>query len=619
MSLTKVTNSMIDGAPVNVLDWIPVQYHAAIKNLTSTVDVQQYIQAAMDSGAGELYFPLGWYLVRSPLYITNGVPGSNQSADLTFVGENRTTTYIVVDGTFTSSSIVDPITGVGIKSILINQSDNGKFTLKNIRFQGSIPLGHIMYSYDMGTISSTTTQCLFSGLIENCWFSLATTNNGYFVGGIQNYQISNNVFEQAKGCFRLAGPGCGDINFVNNSLYACYDGFIDGTYDNLAKNLINVANLNVYGYLRGPVFSANNAHTWNITNVTLQGDLTGTLGTIGLTDFIDSQFINIDGFTCYDALNDVVKLSGTSMKISNGFIEANNSGIYMAGNSASNVTIDNVDIKESTTSCFYHPSDTPSGTIKITNCAWYDSRNMIWLDQPGPATYDVTFENCRFTNAGYPNTNVSSRNFAISTSGNVNFYNCLIGKSILNALAYYYIDANGTGDFVLTDCTFTPLIASHVPETTGTQLIKFAGGLGNRYRQYYKSVVPSTGAWNAGDRIFNSQPIVGQPKGWICTVAGTTTGVLSTVVITGTAGQFSCATSSLVVGQAIVISGTFGGTGSITGYTDPKTYYIVQTNGVNIFTLSNSLGGVGVVTTAGTPTGLTYTPAAPTWVSEGNL
>ena len=73
------------------------------------------------------------------------------------------------------------------------------------------------------------------------------------------------------------------------------------------------------------------------------------------------------------------------------------------------------------------------------------------------------------------------------------------------------------------------------------------------------------------------------------------------------------------MGQAIVISGTFGGTGSITGYTDPKTYYIVQTNGVNIFTLSNSLGGVGVVTTAGTPTGLTYTPAAPTWVYEGNL
>lgn len=82
---------------------------------------------------------------------------------------------------------------------------------------------------------------------------------------------------------------------------------------------------------------------------------------------------------------------------------------------------------------------------------------------------------------------------------------------------------------------------------------------------------------------------------------------LSTVVITGTAGQFSCATTALSVGQAIKISGTFGGTGSITGYTDPTTYYIIVTNGTTTFTLSATSGGAAITTTAGTPTGLTYT------------
>ena len=82
---------------------------------------------------------------------------------------------------------------------------------------------------------------------------------------------------------------------------------------------------------------------------------------------------------------------------------------------------------------------------------------------------------------------------------------------------------------------------------------------------------------------------------------------LSTVVITGTAGQFSCATTALSVGQAIKISGTFGGTGSITGYTDPTTYYIIATNGTTTFTLSATSGGSAITTTAGTPTGLTYT------------
>jgi hypothetical protein len=88
----------------------------------------------------------------------------------------------------------------------------------------------------------------------------------------------------------------------------------------------------------------------------------------------------------------------------------------------------------------------------------------------------------------------------------------------------------------------------------------------------------------------------------------TTTSALSTVVITGTAGQFSCAATpqTLVVGQAVTISGTAGGTGSITGYSDPTTYLISATNGSTTFTLTTTAGSA-IITTAGTPTGLTYT------------
>lgn len=85
---------------------------------------------------------------------------------------------------------------------------------------------------------------------------------------------------------------------------------------------------------------------------------------------------------------------------------------------------------------------------------------------------------------------------------------------------------------------------------------------------------------------------------------------LANVQITGTAGQFSCNAAALAVNLPVTISGTFGGTGSITGYSDPTTYYIVATNGSTTFTLSTTPGGSGVVTTAGTPTGLTYTTGA---------
>ena len=89
-------------------------------------------------------------------------------------------------------------------------------------------------------------------------------------------------------------------------------------------------------------------------------------------------------------------------------------------------------------------------------------------------------------------------------------------------------------------------------------------------------------------------------------------GILSGVAITGTAGQFSALASGLtplVVNQEITISGTFGGTGSISGYTNPTTYFIIATNGSTTFTLSATLGGTAITTTAGTPTGLTYTAA----------
>jgi len=83
---------------------------------------------------------------------------------------------------------------------------------------------------------------------------------------------------------------------------------------------------------------------------------------------------------------------------------------------------------------------------------------------------------------------------------------------------------------------------------------------------------------------------------------------LKGVTITGTAGQFSCTNPtpfSLVVGAFVTVSGTFGGTGSITGYANPTNYKISATNGSTTFTLTTT-GGGALTTTAGTPTGLGY-------------
>jgi len=86
---------------------------------------------------------------------------------------------------------------------------------------------------------------------------------------------------------------------------------------------------------------------------------------------------------------------------------------------------------------------------------------------------------------------------------------------------------------------------------------------------------------------------------------------LSGVSITGTGGQFSCDSTTLTVGEFVTISGTLGGTGTISGYANPTTYRISATNGTTTFTLVNNTTGAAIVTTTGTPTGLTYTVTDP--------
>jgi hypothetical protein len=95
------------------------------------------------------------------------------------------------------------------------------------------------------------------------------------------------------------------------------------------------------------------------------------------------------------------------------------------------------------------------------------------------------------------------------------------------------------------------------------------------------------------------------------TTTGVVTFALATTTLTspsiGAAGAFTCAATSLAVGGTVVISGTNTGSGSVTN----GTYYITTTNGSTTFTLSATAAGAAISTTAGVPSGLTFTYTAP--------
>jgi len=91
--------------------------------------------------------------------------------------------------------------------------------------------------------------------------------------------------------------------------------------------------------------------------------------------------------------------------------------------------------------------------------------------------------------------------------------------------------------------------------------------------------------------------------------------IISNINIVETDGWFSCeleesyGSGPMHNNLSVVLSGTESGTGSISGYTSPTTYYVVDNytqDGLVYFQLSTTAQGSGVTTTLGTVTGVNF-------------
>jgi Chitobiase/beta-hexosaminidase C-terminal domain/Legume lectin domain len=96
---------------------------------------------------------------------------------------------------------------------------------------------------------------------------------------------------------------------------------------------------------------------------------------------------------------------------------------------------------------------------------------------------------------------------------------------------------------------------------------------------------------------------------------------LTGVQITGTGGQISFNPNNIIAtnlgSQYVTITGNLGGTGSISGYKSPSTYFVTAatstTATLQIPSASTQNAGTTLTTSPGTPTGLTYSLNARNW------
>jgi hypothetical protein len=413
-----------------------------------TTDDGPAIQRAIDSGAEVVYFPQNYQGVPVEAIYRVGAPLRIRPAttfNVTFVGEGRTNTYIAP----LTANIAD---GLGVNALIVNQADNGKFSMSNLRFWsgGNGYTGIVLYAVEGG--AAGTGQAIFSGSIDNCWFDLGETATGVFRGALNNYRVSNCTFEFMKGCFYRQGIGMADVYFVNNVVSSCFDAFYDGTTDTDGDNMVTIDGLHVYGHKRGQIVQTQNSNNWTVSNVVLLAATAaeGLIGDVGLFKFANSRAILCSNFNASrlsifggsGPLGEVISIAGSSLKLSQGIVDGADFGIRLTGSATVDLTVDNVDIVNSNLAAFAVQSGSPPGRVRVDNCNWSDANGTL-VAFTSAAAFDMVVTNCRFLNAGL--TTAAARNIGIATSGTAVFESCTVGRNTGSAAASYYIDAAGSG------------------------------------------------------------------------------------------------------------------------------------------------------------------------------
>lgn len=168
MSLTKVSYSMVQGAPANVLD-----FGATGDGVTNDTAA---VQAAVDSGAAEVYFPEGTYIVTS-VNITDPVRifGSGTIKKTTVTGTsmfNIDSDDVEVDGlTFHGASVdtLIPTTNSADNAIHVSGTSTplqyANIKIQNCTINGVAGFGiRIDYAQNVWILNNNISYCGYSGV-----------------------------------------------------------------------------------------------------------------------------------------------------------------------------------------------------------------------------------------------------------------------------------------------------------------------------------------------------------------------------------------------------------------------------------------------------------------------
>jgi hypothetical protein len=147
-----------------------------------------------------------------------------------------------------------------------------------------------------------------------------------------------------------------------------------------------------------------------------------------------------------------------------------------------------------------------NGTDNTTNNQF---NSGIWFDGVIHCSGNVINKYHRGINGA---TAFSTRTVNVKCSDNT-ISNCVFG-----------INASGAGPWLVTDNTFSSISTSDCGGSAWQGILFRASsgsGFGGSAIHVADTGAPTAGTWAIGDHCAKTNPAIGQPKGWFCTVAGT--------------------------------------------------------------------------------------------------
>jgi len=559
MSLTKVSYSMITGAPVNVLD-----YGADPTGVANSTDAFAAAAAAIEAqDGGKLVIPAGTYIVGKQTFA--GATGKGYSYKASTI--------------LTIQNCTEPVV-IEFQGAVIRMASGLKFGSFNpvtgaVYNPSSMPFTNVDYRADLGYMLYLNNNANVSviGSVEMDGNNAAITLGGTW--GDTGTQIA---------AYGFLSYNCDILNISNvYSHHHCLDGMAIG-YTGLTETsplkpttLTNVVcdyngrqGLSVVGANGLTAISCKFNNTGKGVIVSAPGagvDLEAESSVIRNSSFVDCEMINNTGVGMVADSGDTSGVTFNRCK----FIGTTSWAIWpkkprfafrdclMVGSS--------VNVYSSTTN--------PDDATKFYNCKFTDEVALSPTGTTYASGFVIQFDTvpnvvldgctivatkqqaCLITAGAYvKNTNLiisagttyianqgQAASFNGSTIENVNVYDQIVTNIPTDAI-YIYLPTGTT--FLGTSYLSSPsskikwfswsagaggatgYLGQNNPDQWPITGLRLAKSKGDPFIGYYgtiyivaSSTVPSAGTWAVGDRCINSNPVVGQPKAWACTVAGT--------------------------------------------------------------------------------------------------